>query len=246
MNKYKITSPCTQDWNAMQRVDGGRFCKHCNKTVHDLTDGKDFIPPTTNETFCGRIIDETAAVPKKISFSRLIFWQRIVRLSPLLASLLLGKTAYSQTKDTIIYSKEKIDIKTQEQEVKGKIEISGKLRDKTTLEGIPFADVLIYQGVDQLTVGITDINGLFKIILDTSVIKGKTIDVRVAYVGYEGLILKDIPISKKDFVIDLKLNMCTAMVGGIGFTICYPHLFEDGTAPSGKVISSDDIKHAPR
>ena len=221
MNKYKITTPCTQDWNAMLRVDGGRFCEHCNKTVHDLTDGKDIIPSTTNETFCGRIIDETPVIPKKISFSRLIFWQRIVRLSPVLASLLLGKTALGQTKDTILYEKSPIDISSHEQEIKGKIIISGIIRDKGTLEGLPFAKVIVSANDSIIGQVETDFDGKFRIMFDTSEIKSKNYDIKMAYNGYEGKLIKDIPKIKNDIVIDLRMALCdsnreySCMVGGV-------------------------------
>jgi len=239
MNKYKITSPCTQDWNTMLRVDGGRFCNHCNKTVHDLTDGKDFIPPTTNETFCGRIIDETYVVPKKISFSRLIFWQRMMRLSPLLASLLLGKTTFGQIKDSVVYSKDTIDINTYKQTNAGKIEIIGRIRDKNTLEKIQFAHVKVCEGDTVLISGMTDMDGIFKIELDTAIVKWKTFDVKVSYNGYEGMIVKDIPVSQKDFVVDLKLNSCTMILGMVASTSKVIHVINSNSqikTNDGKMI----------
>lgn len=248
MNKYKITSPCTQDWNAMQRVDGGRFCTHCNKTVHDLTENKDFIPPSTNETFCGRIIDETSVITKKIRFSRLVFWQRMMKLSPILASLLLGKTAFGQSKEIVIKDTNKIDISSHEQQLTGKIIISGKIRDKKTLEGIPFANVVMSIKDYQIAGAQTDMDGNFKISIDTSEINGKVFELKVSEVGYEILVLKDIPISKKDFVIDLKLNMCSAIVGEmtiITVTDGVP-VYTKEPIPSGGVIKGDDLKHSPR
>jgi len=247
MNKYKITTPCSQDWNKMETVENGRFCKHCNKTVHDLTDNKDFIPPSTNETFCGRIIDETSLIPKKISFSRLIFWQRMMKLSPILASLLLGKTGFGQTKDSVVYSKDTIDIKAYEQTDLGKIIISGILKDDKTLEGIPFGNVIIE--VNNTVVGgdQTDIDGKFKIILDTNFKYAKTFDLKVSYVGYTSRILKDIPITKKNFVVDFKLSACSMryVTGFIISTEC-PPLLDKGPEPSGGVINKNDIKHSPR
>ena len=159
MNKYKITTPCTQDWNAMIRVAGGRFCEHCNKTVHDLTENKDFIPPPNTESFCGRIIDETSLIPKKISFRKFVFLKRMLKLSPAFIALLIGKTAFGQTKDSIIYSKDTIDISSHEQEVKGKIVISGRLRDKETKQDIPFGIVIIEAKGNQIGGGTTDIDG---------------------------------------------------------------------------------------
>jgi hypothetical protein len=248
MNKYKITSPCTQDWNTMLRVDGGRFCEYCNKTVHDLTDGKDFIPPSTSETFCGRIIDETAVVPKRISFSRLIFWQRVMRLSPLLASLLLGKTAYSQTKDIIIKDTNKIDISSHEQQVKGKIVISGKIRDADSTMGLRFANVLIIVKGNEIASGLTDMDGNFKIIIDSNIFKAKFFDLNVTYVGFENLILKNIPFNNKNFVADLNIKMNSSLMGIMTFTV-----ETDGNpsfilepVPSGGTINNDDIKHMPR
>jgi hypothetical protein len=248
MNKYKITTPCSQDWNKMETVENGRFCKHCNKTVHDLTDGKDFIPPSTNETFCGRIIDETSLIPKKIRFSRLIFWQRMMRLSPLLASLLLGKTAYSQTKDNIVFSKDSMDIKEQEMKLKGKIVISGRLRDADSTMGLSFANVLIIVKGNEIAGGQTDIDGNFKIIIDSNYFKAKFFDINVAYVGFENLILKDIPLSNKNFIADLSLKMKSSIMGIMVFTIetqCPPSFIGLPTT-SGGDIKSDDIKHMPR
>src|SRR5690349_15300819 len=35
--QFEITSPCTQDWDAMFGNDRFRFCSHCQRSVHDLS-----------------------------------------------------------------------------------------------------------------------------------------------------------------------------------------------------------------
>src|SRR6476620_10207527 len=35
--RFEITSPCTEDWDAMIGNDRIRFCSHCQRSVHDLS-----------------------------------------------------------------------------------------------------------------------------------------------------------------------------------------------------------------
>ena len=35
--RFEITSPCTEDWDAMLGNDRIRFCSHCQRSVHDLS-----------------------------------------------------------------------------------------------------------------------------------------------------------------------------------------------------------------
>ena len=36
-SRFEITSPCTEDWDAMVGNDQIRFCKHCQRSVHDFS-----------------------------------------------------------------------------------------------------------------------------------------------------------------------------------------------------------------
>ena len=33
----QVIEPCPANWNGMLPVDGGRFCSHCQRVVHDLS-----------------------------------------------------------------------------------------------------------------------------------------------------------------------------------------------------------------
>ena len=55
-----IPAPCSQDWEEMTHVEGGRHCKHCQKTVIDFTAFPDeqilrYLKEHTGERVCGRI-----------------------------------------------------------------------------------------------------------------------------------------------------------------------------------------------
>lgn len=242
---YKITSPCTQDWNKMEKIENGRFCEVCNKTVHDLTLNKDFAPPPGTESFCGRMIDEASDIPKKINFSKLIFWQRIIRLSPIIASLFIGKAGIAQVKDSVVSNKEMIKINSHETEINGKIVLSGKIRDTVKLEGVPFANVVIADNGIQIGGGNTDYDGNFLVVLDTSEIKGKTFDVKVFSVGYSPLILTGIPKCNKEFLLDLKISYCMRQITGVIYVGKYSD-FTLEPIPTGQTFDEEDIKHSPR
>ncbi len=38
LNRLTLTSPCTQDWNSMAGNDQVRFCEHCSRHVHNLSE----------------------------------------------------------------------------------------------------------------------------------------------------------------------------------------------------------------
>src|ERR1700748_2997907 len=43
IKNIRLKFNCPADWNAMETVDGGKFCDHCQKKVHDFTDTKQDI-----------------------------------------------------------------------------------------------------------------------------------------------------------------------------------------------------------
>jgi hypothetical protein len=115
-------------------------------------------------------------------------------------------SAFSQSNDTIFYNNKMADIITHEQALKGKIIISGMIKDSAMLEGIPFCYVIVTENNETISGGITDIEGKFRIETDISKIRGRSFDIKTSYFGYKTKIVKDIPKLNKDFVIDLKLS----------------------------------------
>lgn len=58
MEKPLLSNPCSADWNKMQPVEEGRFCKTCCKVVIDFTEKTaseilDFIRARSGERVCG-------------------------------------------------------------------------------------------------------------------------------------------------------------------------------------------------
>ncbi|WP_316812151.1 hypothetical protein [Pedobacter heparinus] len=67
INNANLSFTCTQDWNSMQPVAGGRFCDTCQKKVYDLTDKNVAffvkIMQENNNKVCGRFTSDQLIVP---------------------------------------------------------------------------------------------------------------------------------------------------------------------------------------
>lgn len=66
INNASLSFTCTEDWNSMQPMAGGRFCDTCQKKVYDLTDKNVAffakIMQENNNKVCGRFTSDQLIV----------------------------------------------------------------------------------------------------------------------------------------------------------------------------------------
>lgn len=61
-NQYRIGAPCSMDWNQMKSVKDGRFCDHCSKKVHNLSNktqaeiGALYL--ANGNSLCGKMVEK--------------------------------------------------------------------------------------------------------------------------------------------------------------------------------------------
>lgn len=174
----------------MQPTPNGRFCSYCQKEVYDLVDGK--IPANTLDTFCGRIkIDRPTT---EITFKKLQWKQNPIKYIVITCILFFNKNIKAQF--AVDYEKSSVDSnKNQSDTITKSIIIRGILTDKKTKETIPFANVVVFDKYNnQLAFATTDIDGNYIIEIKKIQIKGGSISIKAVYVGYESVLIKDIPI----------------------------------------------------
>ncbi|MVO08401.1 hypothetical protein GOQ30_04385 [Flavobacterium sp. TP390] len=71
--KINVPSPCHENWQAMTKVEKGRFCSSCQKKVYDFTNATDtqiIAAIDGNDNLCGRFLksqlDRTIEKPNQI------------------------------------------------------------------------------------------------------------------------------------------------------------------------------------
>jgi hypothetical protein len=103
---WRITRPCTADWDQMRGDDKRRFCEHCRKHVHNVSamsqrELADFVK-ASNEPACvtyyqrrdGEVAELSflALLRRWVPLLRLAFWSTLVTLLPAtLTGCMMGK-----------------------------------------------------------------------------------------------------------------------------------------------------------
>jgi hypothetical protein len=189
-----------------------KIAKPCKKEVYDLTTGKTLSDTIGN--FCGRIKADASA--KEISFKKLLWRQNPVKYILFTSLLLFTRNIKAQLLNKTDTSFEGNTNQNRVDTLTKTITVSGFLTDKKTKETIPFANVAVYDNLNnQLGVATTDINGVYKIKLDQAVIKGKTISVKAVYIGYEPTMIKDIPLNSIKQNIYISLSAGAVLMGDV-------------------------------
>lgn len=83
-----LTNPCSENWNAMQVDNVGRFCDSCQKSVIDFTSKSDeeiktFLKDKRGEQLCGRFYVNQVEririeIDQNILISNIPFWQKFL------------------------------------------------------------------------------------------------------------------------------------------------------------------------
>lgn len=216
---YKVISPCSEDWDKMSPVDSGRFCDKCMKNVHDLTVPGSALAPGSGKA-CGRIKENK---PEIFSFRSFMLRQKPLRYAALMLLLLVTKFTKAQSVKADTNTENDTSVKIKPDSLTKKITISGTLTDKANKEPIPFAVVVAYdKEMSELGKTTSDFDGNYK--LELTNVKGTHISLKAVYVGYNTVLIKDIPLGNTRR--NIHMNLSPEAVS-IGLIIYCPPIMDD-------------------
>jgi hypothetical protein len=164
----KIDEPCSEDWNSMRPVPGGRHCEVCAKRVTDfsgMSSAELAHFAKANGKLCGRINSDLLNTPLPIEQPK----KGGVLGLLLRAAVLVGITSSVQAKATVpleIHHNNKLPV--DEPEARD-IKIVVKITDKATGKPLQFSSVKVNQGTVMWSDGYTDSNGF--IVVDRKIEK---------------------------------------------------------------------------
>lgn len=236
----------------MTPVGQGRFCSSCNKVVVDFTNATEEklnqLLTEKQGTICGRF--QTHQVNKNFpnhNFKRAVF--RKFKLAVVSAGAFFGFNMMTNEKaisQTIDFSnqygrKSGIEISKLKFSDTTKIIIQGKLKDKTTLESIPFATILVKNGDQELGTAISDDDGNFKLEFERGNFPHVKADLIVSYLGYDPLKIENIPISNSATYLSLLMSGNTSWMGEC--IIGSLQVINPGETSTGSTLTRDEIRH---
>src|SRR6266446_4503296 len=221
--KYQISipQPCSEDWKSMSCAEHGRFCAKCNKVVRDFTNTSDDellkIFSGQHSKMCGRFLSSQVYQKNK----RKNFWEFVKgsQLRKFAASFisLLGLKLFSvahadaqiiELKNLSVSDLKKAGIEVQKnfRSDSSQLQISGTLRDSKTHEGIPFASIVVMESGKQMAVAQSDDEGKFIFNIPKGNFVYREFDISVSYLGYDQLVIKEIPIRNSNYLLKLDLQ----------------------------------------
>lgn len=210
----QIQNPCHENWDQMLEEEKGKFCLACQKTVVDFTKMSDaevvnFLSEYKGSV-CGRISKDRLNVP--LSNRIKTYGSPLHRFAAgLLLSFGLLNPIQAQT----------LKLKTEQhplnQQVKSKDTsggrtsiISGKITDasgKKALEGVSVQELNSSKTV------YTDKNGYYRLELNENE-TGENIQLSFYKAGYEEMLVSNLNFSKKEIVMNKRLNKETDHIKG--------------------------------
>lgn len=213
--QFQIPEPCSENWNKMHSLPGGRFCDNCEKTVVDFSEMTDnelvrFFE-RNDQKLCGRFRSDQ--LNKEIELPRIpSSFQKWKSVAAIAAGLLTWNTAPAQT----ILPQENISMveKTKSRNGKRQVEKTNTSFLKNKLKGIVkdnngeiFIGVNILLGKDKGTT--TDIDGKFELEIPNDL---ESFEVTFSYLGYETQVIE---FDKKDISegIDAEVKMVKRNLG---------------------------------
>lgn len=207
--KLTVPQPCSENWNNMLPVQGGKHCESCNKKVIDFTrftdqQLQDYFKNHSGNT-CGRLLKDQT--------------QRIIQIkepgtrSKLLPQIIVSTLLYlgiskttdaqqssssqTQTFATNISRHKVTD--TEKDQKSGSNSITGIVTNSTTGEPIPFASVLLKSGDSVITSTTTNLEGEFKIIIP-EIINSNNLAIHVSDIIYEPWEIK-LPVQQTPLIV---------------------------------------------
>ncbi|MFI5141111.1 MAG: carboxypeptidase-like regulatory domain-containing protein [Bacteroidia bacterium] len=125
------------------------------------------------------------------------------------------------------------------------ITISGTLIDEKTKESMPFATIIVTDSLsNQLGTGATNLNGEYNFNIPKANICGKSINITASYLGYDTIIVSNIPIIslRNDIYIEKAIGNVSMMGGMIVTYMQDPepfYLHEENPMSSNDLFTSE-------
>jgi hypothetical protein len=202
----QIPKPCNENWNEMTPTQKGMFCSNCQKEVVNYEYYSNFQLAKIikdNQGICGRFTIQQ--LDCELDSSKINYFQRL-GMALGISSVLLSTPIFSQTQKPNVEINEKKESElTKEDTLKGSIEFSGTIYEKTLnaqqkLDSIPLPGAMIVQKNAKNGVQ-TNIDGEFKISIPVKDFENSVILV-CSYIGMDNKEINIFPTNRK-----LKIEM---------------------------------------
>ena len=158
-----VPNQCHEDWDKMTPTEQGKFCKLCNKTVHDLTSANYIQIHRTaqehNNELCIRV-DERRARFTGLQRRAL----RRAKRFAIAAMLVFGSSLFAFGEGTDVNSCQSI-LKEYTAAPKLKQRFRGKAMDIDNKLSLPNTRLIIFLDGDRITTVTTDDDGYFDVVL---------------------------------------------------------------------------------
>lgn len=185
--QIQIPEPCSENWNQMHSLPGGRFCDNCEKTVVDFSQMTDnelarFIEKN-DQKLCGRFRSDQ--LNKEIEFPRVpTSFQKIKSIAAIAAGLLAWNGVTAQTTPHYLGNIIKVEttIEKDKNNKPSKNKLKGIVKDQN---GETLIGVNILLGENKGTV--TDLEGKFELEIPND---WESFEVTFSYVGYETQVIE--------------------------------------------------------
>jgi len=102
--RFLVPEPCSENWNEMHSLPGGRFCDNCEKTVVDFSEmaNNELVRffEKNDQKLCGRFRSDQ--LDKEIEFPRVpTSFQKLKSIAAIAAGLLVWNGVDAQTVRTL-------------------------------------------------------------------------------------------------------------------------------------------------
>lgn len=201
----RIENPCHENWTQMTPMEKGRFCDACQKKVHDFTSsGKNELIDAYHSNggnLCGRV-SSTLLTNEFVAYQQRNYYLQYLKTFCLATIISFGASLFT-VKSAVASNLNKLKNEYLTiQDSSSVVQLKGVIRDKENKELLPFCNVKVMIGDSVITGTSTDMDGTFSLKIDSK--RFPVFDLKVQYVGYKNLLIKNIHPEKKELVFELE------------------------------------------